>query len=141
MINKHILSSADYQKIENLCMENGMPIAALMEKAGLKLVEKFKSLFPCKEYREIGILVGPGHNGGDALVMARELLLQGYKTEIFVPGAVSKELCKQHLAYYQYLGGSICNNLNKSCKWNVIIDGLFGFGLKRNLANLSRNPS
>ncbi|MES2614697.1 MAG: NAD(P)H-hydrate dehydratase [Bdellovibrionota bacterium] len=125
--------TTEIQEIEENCFNNGMPRAALMEKAGLKSFVIFKELYPKHDFLKILIFVGPGHNGGDALVIARELLLSGYKTYVFVPEAKLKKLTEEHLNYYLFLGGQVFSSLNNIYDIDVIIDGLFGFGLNRNL--------
>jgi NAD(P)H-hydrate epimerase len=73
----HILSTEQIRSVENSSFQNGLPVAALMEKAGLALFARFNSIFSTSTHKCIGVLAGPGHNGADALVLARELHLQG----------------------------------------------------------------
>ena len=119
--------------IESRIFAAGMPVAALMEKVGGLIVQRIQALYPLDEYAHAGILVGPGHNGGDALVVARELSFQGYDVQIFRPLPRAKELTSQHAQYVQSLGLPFveqCEDL-KSC--DFLVDGLFGFGLERSL--------
>ncbi|MBL1203343.1 MAG: NAD(P)H-hydrate dehydratase [Nostoc sp. GBBB01] len=83
----------------------------------------------------IGILVGPGHNGGDALVVARELYFRGYEIWIYSPFSQLKELTSQHLQYARSLGIPIYQEIEQLPNSDLLIDGLFGFGLERNLTD------
>lgn len=83
----------------------------------------------------VGILVGPGHNGGDALVVARELHFRGYEIWIYSPFSKFKELTSQHLQYAQSLGIPIYQTIEQLPDSDLLIDGLFGFGLERNLTD------
>ncbi|NEP80526.1 MAG: NAD(P)H-hydrate dehydratase, partial [Okeania sp. SIO3B3] len=108
------------------------PVAALMEKvAGLvtgKIVELFNP-----NISKIGILVGPGHNGGDALVIARELYFQGYEIIVYCPIPKLKELTDAHSKYLQSLGVDFVDNISLLKNCELLIDGLFGFGLEREI--------
>jgi NAD(P)H-hydrate epimerase len=81
----------------------------------------------------VGILVGPGHNGGDALVVARELHFRGYAVCIYCPFSKLKELTSQHLQYAQSLGIPCYEAIDDLPECDLLIDGLFGFGLERDL--------
>ncbi|MDZ4874464.1 MAG: NAD(P)H-hydrate epimerase [Chroococcidiopsis cubana SAG 39.79] len=63
-----------------------------------------QTLHPYPQIRRVGVLVGPGHNGGDALVVARELHFQGYEVLVYRPIAKLKELTDQHAQYVKSLG-------------------------------------
>ncbi|HEY9853262.1 MAG TPA: NAD(P)H-hydrate dehydratase, partial [Leptolyngbyaceae cyanobacterium] len=82
---------------------------------------------------KVGILVGPGHNGGDALVVARELHFQGYQVVIYRPFTKLKELTAQHAQYVESLGIPFFDEISPLQDCNFIVDGLFGFGLERAL--------
>ncbi len=62
--------------LEEKLFSYGMPEEALMEKVGLRMKDWFMKN---TEFLNEGVLVlvGPGHNGGDGLVLARELYLAG----------------------------------------------------------------
>ncbi len=51
----------------------GLPGPALMENAGRACAEAIRNHFPIERSRRILVLVGPGNNGGDGLVVARHL--------------------------------------------------------------------
>ena len=51
--------------IEGKIFEAGMPVAALMEKAALMMYQRIQQLYPLQTFSKIGLLVGPGNNGGD----------------------------------------------------------------------------
>ncbi len=124
-----VLVSADQmQQIETLGFEAGMPVAALMEKAGQRLFEWVQLHYP---NGKIGILAGPGHNGGDALVVARELFLQGRPVQLYSPFTRLKPLTQQHLQYAAHLGITSVTDIRQLQHCQVVIDGLFGFGLTR----------
>lgn len=117
--------------IEARVFAAGMPVAALMEKVAGRIAQRVKELCPGGD--RIGVLVGPGHNGGDALVVARELHFSGYPIVIYCPFEKRKELTEQHARYAASLGIPICAEVESLQPCRVLIDGLFGFGLTRSL--------
>ncbi|MBW4669438.1 MAG: NAD(P)H-hydrate dehydratase [Cyanomargarita calcarea GSE-NOS-MK-12-04C] len=137
LISQIAVTAQQMRDIEGRIFAAGMPVAALMEKvAGLiatriqKIIAEQENL-PVSSSR-IGILTGPGHNGGDALVVARELHFRGYRVSIYCPFPNLKELTSQHLQYAQSLGIP-CYQSIEQLPCDLLIDGLFGFGLEREI--------
>lgn len=128
-----ILTSEEIKLLENRLFELGMPVPALMEKAGLLLTNTFTTLYPLIDYPKVNVLVGLGHNGGDALVMARELFLKGYSVNIYAPFPQLKELTQAHANYADHLGIPFYHSWEAMPNCDVFIDGFFGFGLTRNI--------
>jgi ADP-dependent NAD(P)H-hydrate dehydratase / NAD(P)H-hydrate epimerase len=119
------------QAIEARIFAAGMPVAALMEKVALRIADRVQTLYPLVNFPQVGILVGPGHNGGDALVVARELHFRGYAVQICCPIVQLKPLTQQHFDYAQSLRIPTSAEILPDCDFWV--DGLFGFGLNRSL--------
>ena len=67
---------------EQTIKEIGIPGIVLMENAGSAVVQAIRRHFP--ECQHIGIFVGKGNNGGDGLVVARQLALAGESVELFL---------------------------------------------------------
>ncbi|MBD2293671.1 NAD(P)H-hydrate dehydratase [Anabaena sphaerica FACHB-251] len=128
-----IVTSAQMRDIEGRIFAAGMPVAALMEKVAGLISDRLQVIIP--KGRCVGILVGPGHNGGDALVVARELHFRGYQVWIYQPFAKLKELTNQHFQYAQNLGISCFQELDKLPNCDFLVDGLFGFGLEREITD------
>ena len=130
-IQRPIVTAAQMQAIEMRSFDAGIPVPALMEKVGGKLVQRFLATMTPAPGDRIGILVGPGHNGGDALVMARELWLAGYEVVWYAPLAKAKPLTQAHQRYAHHLGIPQLPTMAALADCTVVIDGLFGFGLDR----------
>ncbi|WP_066425828.1 bifunctional ADP-dependent NAD(P)H-hydrate dehydratase/NAD(P)H-hydrate epimerase [Anabaena sp. 4-3] len=148
-ISQVVVTAAQMRDIEGRIFAAGMPVPALMEKvAGLiagrireiypnegqinsKLKNYWEKLSPASPSPRVGILVGPGHNGGDALVVARELYFHGYDVWIYAPISQLKDLTSQHLQYAQSLGIPCYQEIAQLPDCDVLVDGLFGFGLER----------
>ena len=128
-----VVSASQMQQIEEQIFAAGMPVSALMEKAARLCSDRIESLYPKSAFASVGILVGPGHNGGDALVIARELYLAGYRVQIFRPFFKLKSLTAQHSHYAASLGISFHEEIEPLHECKLLIDGLFGFGLTRDL--------
>ena len=60
--------------LEQEWLASGLPVPALMEKVGLAMAAWCLQQ-PGLLEQGVLVLVGPGHNGGDGLVVARELSL------------------------------------------------------------------
>jgi len=67
----NVVNSEQMRRIEGAIFASGMPVAALMEKAALLTAQQLKKSYSLANFPKIGVIVGPGHNGGDALVIAR----------------------------------------------------------------------
>ncbi|MEB3224851.1 MAG: NAD(P)H-hydrate dehydratase [Synechococcus sp.] len=136
--NHIFVSAAQMQDLETEIFNQGMPIPALMEKAAGLIAEYIQKNYPLKDYSKIGILMGPGHNGGDALIVARELCFSGYKVLLFRPLEKLKSLTQSHWNYACFLGITHTQDLDLLLESDLLIDGLFGFGLTRPITgNLS----
>jgi len=84
------------------------------------------------------IVAGPGNNGGDAFVVARLLRLKGITPDLVFCGAAEKLPADARAARAAWIGcgGSILDDIPlQPGKPALIVDGLFGIGLTRPLAD------
>ena len=82
---------------------HGLSGEVLMENAGAGATRGICHAFP--QARKIGLLCGPGNNGGDGFVVARHLLLEGRSPEVLLtapPGKYRGE-AKKNLSILQTL--------------------------------------
>jgi ADP-dependent NAD(P)H-hydrate dehydratase / NAD(P)H-hydrate epimerase len=128
-----IVTSAQMQLIESRMFAAGMPVAALMEKVSIRIAQRIQEIYPLPCL--VGVVFGAGHNGGDALVVARELYLLGYQVLIYSPGSGFKDLTTQHYNYAKNIGIQQVFHVSDLKKCDLILDGLFGFNLDRPMTN------
>ncbi|MGK7900215.1 MAG: NAD(P)H-hydrate dehydratase [Hormoscilla sp.] len=131
-IQQIAVTAAQMREIEERIFAAGMPVAALMEKVAGLLARRIQSLYPAPQ--RVGVLVGPGHNGGDALVVARELHFHSYDVAIYQPLSKLKQLTSQHAKYAASLGIPFHSEIASLQDCHLLIDGLFGFGLERTIS-------
>lgn len=124
----HTMNEIDRYAIEEI----GIPSMVLMEKAAMKLVEAMKDQIAVSD--RIIAVCGSGNNGGDGVAAARILWEDGYQADIWMVGDESKASgqMKQQLRIARNLGMSVFNSA-KISEYTVVIDSLFGVGLKRNI--------
>ena len=125
----------DQQTIEQI----GIPGTVLMEHAGNAIVQAIRQHFP--ECWHIGIVVGKGNNGGDGLVVARQLAHAGQPIQIFLVSP------PESFAGDALINLQIAQNLNlpiapilseddlkqfksQIASSDLIIDSIFGTGLR-----------
>lgn len=116
--------------IEARGISEGLP---LMQRAGMAAAHFIATRFGHGAH--ILALVGPGNNGGDALVAATRLREKGYAVSVVMPAAADKlpPDATQALQAWRAAGGGESATLPaQPC--TVIIDGLFGIGLNRPLS-------
>jgi len=138
-ISQIIVTAQQMRDIEARIFAAGMPVAALMEKVAGLIFRRVQALYPTSVTQRVGILTGPGHNGADALVVARELHFCGYDVKIYSSFSKLKELTSQHLQYAQSLGIPCYESIEQLSDCDLLIDGLFGFGLERRLQDAIAN--
>ena len=119
---------ADLYTIEEI----GVPSMVLMERAALEVVRCMEEVQ--LDFRKVLVVCGSGNNGGDGYAIARLLHLKGHDVTIFFAGNSqkrSKENAQQAkiAAHYEI---PVITNLDTE-EYSVIIDALFGTGLKREI--------
>ena len=133
----HLLVSAQQMaELEAELFASGLPVEALMEKAALAVSRRLLEL---REWTGAGrvpaggvvVLVGPGHNGGDGLVVARELHLAGIPVRLWSPFERRKPLTEQHWRHALWLGIPVLVDPPTAEGSELWIDALFGNGQSR----------
>lgn len=127
-----IYNSEDIRRIESAALANGA--TDLMERAGLAAAELARKLLP-DGATKILVLAGPGNNGGDAFVLARHLLSWWYKVDVVFFGDEKKLPADATDAYKKFraTGATILSTPPINMDHDLIIDGIFGLGLTRNI--------
>ncbi|HYD80001.1 MAG TPA: NAD(P)H-hydrate dehydratase [Paucimonas sp.] len=125
----------------------GLPAGALMRRAGEAAAQAAIELLPMAEGNRILILAGPGNNGGDALEAAARLAETGYDVTVLLfsdpasqPADAREafERVRQSTARIVEANADADGDLRHDAGWNLVIDGLFGIGLRRPLSGLLR---
>ena len=62
----------------------GVPSVLLMENAGRSFADELEQAVPRLQDRRIHVLCGKGNNGGDGLVVARQLFMRGAMPEVIL---------------------------------------------------------
>ncbi len=104
-----------------------------MLRAGAAVAAFAVSLVKKKRGANILVLAGPGNNGGDAWVAAAALIKSGQRVMVFepVPQKQREPAAKNAIAAFRKATGLVVTKFPVEAKFDLIIDGLFGIGLKR----------
>ena len=130
-MSRYILTNSEMAEADKITIKNGLPSLQLMEKAGKAV---FKNL-PLKNLHKILIICGPGNNGGDGFVVAKELINVNKSINIFFPFKKSSQSidCKY---YSDKIGkNNFISKVENLEQYDLIIDALFGTGLSRYISN------
>lgn len=140
-----ILKSSQIRKVDAFTIENE-PILSidLMERAAMTITKWIVETI--SKEKTIKIFVGPGNNGGDALAIARQLHEFEFVTEVFllkITDNLSVD-CQTNLDRLKTINSipiiEICeiSDFPEIYNNDIIVDGLFGSGLTRNLEKLPK---
>jgi hydroxyethylthiazole kinase-like uncharacterized protein yjeF len=120
----------EVRDLENRALA-GLKPPALMERAGLAAAEIARSL--TASGGRVLIVAGPGNNGGDAFVAARHLKSWWFNVDLVFAGDAGGLPADARAAYdaWRQIGGTETQRIPGGRRWDLVIDGLFGIGLKR----------
>ncbi len=110
------------------------PVNSLMERAGAAAAELAAAL-ASESGEPVLILAGPGNNGGDALVTARLLAGQGFRVNVVSradPARLPPDAARAWAAWHES-GGTLLADIPSTRRYSLVIDGLFGVGLQRDI--------
>ncbi|MBQ2407428.1 MAG: NAD(P)H-hydrate epimerase, partial [Lachnospiraceae bacterium] len=133
---QYLTTAEEAKCIDNISINKiGIPSLVLMEKAALSVYTNITNIFGSPdEAGKILAVCSVGNNGGDGIAVARLLKESGYDAYIMMIGNIEKATDETlvQLNIAKNLGVKIVNSLSE-CKYNVIIDAIFGIGLSRNI--------
>ncbi len=133
----------EIRRLDRIAIEDyRIPGLILMENAGAGTVKAMEEHFGELDGRTVAIVVGPGNNGGDGLVIARHLLQRGGLPLVFL--LVKPEKFKGEAAANLVIVGNleiplfivddrekIKSLINCLPDCDLIVDAIFGTGLTR----------
>lgn len=136
---KRIATRKEMQAIDAYSIhEIGIPGMVLMEKASMALYEEVVKRFPDDHSRCL-IVVEKGNNGGDGLALGRLLSEAGYLVDIYeidgIKNASDSYLLQKHIL--EKLDIPVLCEIPDE-EYDIIIDGIFGVGLTREVAGIHR---
>ncbi len=145
----YVVTSQEMAEIDKITIEKvGIPGIVLMENAAKGAFEFFLEVMPDLLRKSIGVVVGPGNNGGDGLAIARLLHNQKARVKIFCVRR-PEYFTEDALINYKIVHSlgipifflseeGIGEEWNELLESDVIIDALLGTGLKREVTGTVR---
>jgi hydroxyethylthiazole kinase-like uncharacterized protein yjeF len=136
-----VLSAAEMREVETAAMASGSVTGAvLMDRAGRGAVAAMLDHWPdlARGAHRAVVLCGPGNNGGDGYVMARDLATRGWSVDVCAlgdPARLPPDAAAAHDAWCA-VGAvrPLAEAPGRMAGADVVIDALFGIGLARPLA-------
>ncbi len=142
---KWVVTSEEMRNIDTRAITKiGIPGTTLMERAGLQVIDTVLDITGAVTNKNIYIFCGKGNNGGDGLVIARELKRLGANLRIFVIGKRT-DLKGDPALNYNILRkmGLKIEHINSQSSLNqidtgadIVIDALLGTGIKGEVKGL-----
>ncbi|NWF52259.1 MAG: NAD(P)H-hydrate dehydratase [Nitrospirae bacterium] len=138
-----VVTAKEMRTIDSKTIEEyGIPSSVLMERAGLAVTSRIKEIF---SPRKVIVFAGSGNNGGDGLVIARNLYNEGWDIRVFLTNMPEK-LKGDALSQYRIISklGLKISLINEFFTLHsaflthdtLIVDALLGTGLSMNVTGL-----
>ncbi|MXV72865.1 NAD(P)H-hydrate dehydratase [Candidatus Poribacteria bacterium] len=131
-----VVTAAEMRQIDQDTIEGiGIPGIVLMETAGSAIVRAIEQHYPTCQ--RIGIFVGKGNNGGDGLVIARQLAHAGREVHLFLVSPVESftgeaeinlQIARRLGLQIEFYGTETVPTTLASCE--LFVDAIFGTGLR-----------
>ena len=139
-----ILTSEQIRRIDaETIKREGIPSLELMKRAATAFYNRFTERFPDKNISVL-IFSGVGNNGGDGLVIARLLHKSGYSVKVCVVEYSDHyaEDCAHNLRRVKaeniaYSKIKAEKDIPDPDRYDVLIDGIFGTGLSREVVGIA----
>lgn len=146
VVTPDIMGKMDKSTIE----EYGVPGIVLMENAGREVANVIIDLWrksKC-DNKKIAVICGKGNNGGDGFVAARHLINNGFDVKVVILSSPEKIKgdARVNLDILLNIGADIKYILKEAdiekiyyfcCKSFIIVDAIFGTGLKGNIRGVA----
>ena len=129
-----LTSADDIRTLDRLtCARQGITSLQLMERAATRCTAKLLELYPDNHHWTV--VAGPGNNGGDGLVIARQLFMRGDHVQVYRPhGRPCGADHDANAARLERLLPTADLATFTPPARGVLIDALFGVGTNRPLA-------
>lgn len=137
-----VLSVAQMREADARAIAAGTASVELMESAGRAVADAAADMLahrPGAGARRVAVVAGPGANGGDGFVAARLLAQRGFLVEIGLMGARDRLKGDAAAAAQAWSGLCLPADLLPIEDADLVIDGLFGAGLDRDVTGLARD--
>lgn len=135
---KPVLTSAAMRSADQFTIDEiGVPAFALMESAGraaaASILDHLRA--SARPHHAVGVLCGKGNNGGDGLVVARELAEAGCRVRVFMAAGREglTEEAARNLGIVERLASAsllLAGDVETMADSDVLIDALLGTGQK-----------
>lgn len=133
-----LVSAAQMRELDRHTIEDlGVPGELLMESAGRAVVEAV--LARLRPGDVVCVVCGPGNNGGDGLVVARQLQALGVPVRAALLSDALKGDAKRNLERARAAGVPLDGARWRAPRAGVLVDALFGTGLVRPLEGAARS--
>ncbi len=142
------VTGEEMRRLDALTIENGTPGDVLMERAGELAAEVLRERFANELRRGVVVVAGKGNNGGDAFVVARHLRRRRVPVAVFLAAAPERlrgDARKNLLRWKRMRGplhelapGGTAALADAAGHAGVLVDGLFGTGLRGEIDESSR---
>ena len=127
-----LINPAQMSVADRLTIEAGVPGIRLMQNAGHAVATTIQNDFPDAD--KILILCGTGNNGGDGFVVARLLQDAGLAVKVYICGDITRIRRDAELALARLNRDEILTNLPDFNGYDLLVDGLLGAGLDRDVS-------
>lgn len=130
------------KQIDKTAIETyGIPAVVLMENAGREVAMVAKKILNKIKGKCIVLVCGTGNNAGDGFVAARYLHNYGFKVKVVL---LSREKKFKNAAFTNFniikkMKLPITTNLTNITTADLVIDAIFGTGLRNNVEGIYRN--
>lgn len=125
-----LLTSAEMRRADRRAIDAGTPGIELMRRAGAAVATAAEAMVPAGA--RVLVLCGTGNNGGDGFVAASRLQAHGYAARVCCENTarLSGDAAQARQAWDGPVHDLETHHLAES---DIVIDGLFGTGLSRDL--------
>ena len=129
------LTAAEMREVDRQTIEAGIPGIVLMENAGHRVVEVLEREFALLSEQRVVVLCGKGNNGGDGLVVARQLwtrmagLPQLHVVLLADPGEMKGDAAANYRMFLACGGEVHCEIPAEARNATLVIDALLGTGI------------